>query len=55
MVVVGSGSTTSCGRCVGGSLLSVINKHCNVTGVLFSLLYKLVDIVVECGVVYKGR
>ena len=37
VVVVGSVGATSCGRCVrGGGFLSVINKGCNVTGVLYT-------------------
>ena len=46
-------SATSCGRCmgVGGTLLSAINKRCNVTRVLYTLVYKLVDgskFAIEC-------
>ena len=41
-MVVGFGSATFCSRYRGsGRILSVINKGCNVTGVLCTCVYKL--------------
>ena len=55
MVVVGSDDVTSCRSCVGGgSLLSVINKQCNVTGLLYTRISTR-SYVTNCSGIYKSR